>query len=110
MEEFLNFLKEKNAALQEQAAALRAGNRGDEAVFSTVRANVYEICATVCAVWVKKGEPAACRKVFGRFQTEWGAALEAARQRDDAKKICVEEAKLDALEEVIARFDAAEGA
>ena len=107
MEEFINALKEQNAALNRQAADLRAQSKGDEAVFCTVRANVYDICATVCNVWVKKGEPDACRGIFDRFRAEWGAALETARQQENLKKQCIEEAKLEALEDVVARFDAA---
>ena len=32
------------------------------------------------------------------------SALEAAKRQDNAKKICVEETKLEALEDVIAHF------
>ncbi|MBQ6165401.1 MAG: hypothetical protein IK118_05795 [Clostridia bacterium] len=107
MEDFINALKAEHAALNEQAAALRAQNKGDEAIFCTVRANVYEICATVCAVHMKKGDPAACGALFERFRGEWGAALEEAKRQDNAKKICVEETKLEALRDVTARFAAA---
>ena len=109
MEDFINALREQNAALNRQAAALRAENKGDEAVFCTVRANVYDICATVCGVWVKKGDIDACGAVFARFRDEWGAALEAAKQQNNAKKQCVEETKLEALADVTARFAAARG-
>ncbi len=110
MEEFILSLKEQNAALQKQAAELRAQNKGDEAVFCTVRANVYDICATVCSVWAKKGDIAACGKLLARFKEEWGASLEAARKQENAKKICVEETKLEALRDVAARFAAVENA
>ena len=55
MEEFINALKEKNASLNQQAVELRKQNKDDEAVFCTVRANVYDICATVCRVHLEKG-------------------------------------------------------
>ena len=109
MEEFMQSLKAQHAALNEQAAELRAQNRGDEAVFSTVRANVYDICATVCGVHMKRGDPAAVETILARFQTEWTAALEAAKRQDNAKKICVEETKLEALADVTARWAAARG-
>ena len=107
MEEFIQALKAQHAALNEQAADLRARDRGDEAVFCTVRANVYDICATVCGVHMKRGDPAAVEAILARFQKEWGAALEAAKRQDNAQKICVEETKLEALADVTARFAAA---
>ncbi len=107
MEAFLQSMKEKHAALNEQAAELRVQNRGDEAVFCTVRANVYDICATVCGVHMKRGDPAAVETILARFQKEWTAALEAAKRQDNAKKICVEETKLEALADVTARWTAA---
>ena len=107
MEAFISSLRQENAALQKQAGELRAQNKGDEAVFCTVRANVYYICATFCEVWVKKGDIAACEAILHRFEKEWGAALEAAGRQENAKKICVEETKLEALQDVVARFQAA---
>ena len=109
MEDFIASLKKENAALNEQAAALRAENKGDEAVFCTVKANVYDICATVCSVWTKKGDISACGALLERFKGEWGAALEAAEKQENAKKICIEETKLEALADVLARFAAARG-
>ena len=107
MEDFIRELKAQHAALNEQAAALREQNKGDEAVFCTVRANVYDICATVCGVHMKRDDPAAAEAILMRFQKEWGAALEAAKRQDNAKKICVEETKLEALADVTARWAAA---
>ena len=110
MDTFIQELKAQHALLNEQAAQLRAQNKGDEAVFCTVRANVYDICATVCSVHMQRNDPAAAEALLARFQKEWGAALEAAKRQDDAKKICVEETKLEALADVTARFAAARGA
>ena len=109
MEEFIRALIEENAALTRQAAQLRERNEQDEAVFCTVRANVYDICATVCRVHSGRGDISAITAILERFREEWGAALEAAKRKDDAKKICVEETKLEALEDVCARFTAARG-
>ena len=109
MEDFIAELKARHAALNGQAAALRAQNKGDEAVFYTVRANVYDICATVCSVHMKRGDPAAFDAALERFRIEWGASLEAAKKQNNAKKICVEETKLEALADVAARLAAARG-
>ena len=106
MEDLIQELKAQHAALNEQAAALRAQNKGDEAVFCTVRANVYDICATVCGVHIKRGDPAAFEAHLARFRREWDAALEAAKRQNNAKKICVEETKLEALSDVAARWAA----
>ena len=107
MEEFIRALKEENASLIGQAAQLRDQNKQDEAVFCTVKANVYDICATVCRVHHSKGDISAFSAILKRFENEWSAALEAAKRQNDAKKICVEETKLEALADVCARFAAA---
>ena len=107
MEEFIEALKAENAALNLRAAELRAQNKADEAVFTTVRANVYDICATVCRAHLKNGTPSAIGGIFARFQDEWSAALESAKTRDNARKICIEEEKLEALADVRARFASA---
>lgn len=104
MEEFIEALKAENAVLNRQAAELRAQNKADEAVFRTVRANVYDICATVCRVHLKKGTLSEIGGIFARFQDEWSTALEASKAQNNARKICIEEEKLDALADVRARF------
>ena len=109
MEEFIRALKEKNAELNRQAAELRRQNKGDEAVFCTVRANVYDICATVCRVHLDKGNVSAAEGICSRFREEWSASLENAKRQNQAKKICIEETKLEALADVCARFRAARG-
>ena len=107
MEEFINALKEKNASLNQQAMELRKQNKDDEAVFCTVRANVYDICATVCRVHLEKGNISAVDGIYSRFREEWSASLEAAKRQNHAKKICIEETKLEALADVCARFTTA---
>ena len=53
---------------------------------------------------MKKNKPAA-GAVLARFQAEWGAALEAAKRQDNARKICIEEAKLEALQEKLDQLE-----
>ncbi len=105
MQTFIQSLKEENAELNRQAAVLRNENKGDEAVFCTVRANVYDICATVCGVHLGRGTVSAVAPILARFQGEWGEALEAAKRQNNARKICVEEAKLEALADIRSRFN-----
>ena len=104
MEAFIEALKAESADLNRQAAELRTRSKGDEAVFRTVRANVYDICATVCHVHLKRGGPSVIGGIFARFQDEWSAALETAKRQDNARKICIEEEKTEALADVRARF------
>ncbi|MBR3749395.1 MAG: hypothetical protein IKN28_05955, partial [Firmicutes bacterium] len=63
------------------------------------------ICATVMNVQVKRGDVSGFGRMLDRFQREWGAALDAAKRQDNAKKICVEETKLEALADVRTRFE-----
>lgn len=104
MTDFIASLKEENAALNRKAAELRGQNKADEAVFCTVRANVYDICATVCGVKMKQGDIGGFGAMLDRFEGEWGASLDAAKKQNNAKKICVEENKLEALADVRSRF------
>ncbi len=107
MEDLIKAFREENGALNRKAKELRAQSKDDEAVFCTVRANVYDICATVLRVHLDRGDPSAAGAVFSRFREEWGAALEDAKRQDDARKICIGEAKLEVLADVCARLSRA---
>lgn len=110
MEKFNQYTESKIAQLNAQAAALQVEGKADEANFCKVRANIYDVCATVCKVHMNRpgGGKAACEKLLTKFQNDWGAELERARKNNDTKKICVEEAKMEALLDAIAHFNEVE--
>lgn len=106
MLEFIAYLESKIAEGKVEITMLEADGRKDDANFAKVRTNIYDICRTVSQTLMNRpGAGAdAIQAQFGRFRTGWGAALEKAKQHDDISAIAVEETKLAALEDVIARF------
>ena len=112
MEEFITYLSKSAGEARAEAAALLKDGRGDDADFMKVRANIYDVCLTVSRALLNR--PGAGTGAIGaqltRFRAEWGAALETAKRYGDVRKIAVEEIKLAALEDVIARFGEVAGA
>ena len=106
MKEFIAYLSSKVEEGKAETAALLADGRGDDANFARVRTNIYDVCRTVSQVLVNRPGAgiSAVRAQLERFRTEWGAALEKAKQHDNINGIAVEETKLAALEDVIAHF------
>ena len=109
MEEFITFLGGKIEEGKAETAALLADGRKDDAFFSKVRTNIYDVCRTVSLALINR--PGAgtdgIRKQLERFRTEWSAALEKARQHENISGIAVEETKLAALEDIIRHFQEA---
>ena len=106
MKEFITYLDSKIEESKAETAALLADGRRDDANFAKVRTNIYDVCRTVSLALVNRpaAGTGAVRAQLERFRTEWGAALEKARQHDNISGIAVEETKLAALEDVITHF------
>ena len=85
----------KRAARRAESAGGRSARAGERGRGGLQHRNVQ----------VKKGDVPGFGRMLDRFQREWGAALDAAKRQDNAKKICVEETKLEALADVRARFE-----
>ena len=109
MEEFITYLGSKIEEGKAETAALQADGRKDDADFAKVRTNIYDVCRTVSLALINRpgAGTAAIRAQLERFRTEWGAALEKAKQHDNVSGIAVEETKLAALEDIIVRFQEA---
>lgn len=110
MEAFFTALAARNAALKAQAEALQTSDRKDEANLVKVRANIYEVCGTVCRVHMNRpgGDPDACRAQFEKFQAQWGAAREKAAAHGETDKALIEEIKLEALADIRQKFEEAQ--
>ena len=106
MEDFIAYLTNKIEEEKAEAEALQADGRKDDANFTKVRINIYDVCRTVSKALMNRpdGGTAIIGERFERFREEWGAALEKAKQFDDIDRIAVEENKLAALEDVIAHY------
>ena len=112
MKEFIAYLETKIAEGQAEIVTLEAGGRKDDANFARIRTNIYDVCRTVSLTLVDRPGAgiSALRAQLDRFRTQWGAALEKARQHANTNAVAVEETKLTALEDIIARFQEVTGA
>ena len=111
MNEFIDYLSKQTEACKEKTARLEKEGRKDEADFSKVRTNIYEVCKTVTGALIDR-PGAGADAVWARFEgfkAEWGAALEKARANDDARNTVIGETKMKALEDVIAHFPGTRG-
>ena len=106
MEEFITYLTGKIEEGKAETASLLVDGRKDDADFAKVRTNIYDVCWTVSQALVNRpgAGTEAIRARLERFRTEWGSALEKAKQHDNINGIAVEETKLAALEDIIAHF------
>ena len=106
MKEFITYLSGKIEEGKAETASLLADGRTDDANFAKVRTKIYDVCRTVSQALINR--PGAGTGAVGaqleRFRTEWGAALERAKQHNNINGIAVEETKLAALDDIIAHF------
>ena len=112
MEEFIAYLTKKIEEGKGRIASLSADGRMDDANLEKAHTNIYNVCKTVSQALINRpgaGIPAV-RSQFVRFNETWGAALEKAKQHGNANAVAVEEVKLTALADVIARFNEVTGA
>lgn len=109
MEKFFEYVKARNAALLAEAEKLKAEDRTDESDLDKVRANIYEVCGTVCGVHMKRpgGGVEACRAQLEKFRTIWGAERDRAVAHCDTEKALIEEVKLEALADAAGKFEEA---
>ena len=112
MNEFIAYLSSKIEESKAETAALLADGRRDDANFSKVRTNIYDVCRTVGQALMNRPGAGtdAVRAQLERFRTEWSAALEKAKQHENAGGIVTEEIKLAALEDIIVHFQEADKA
>lgn len=108
MNAFLKELEQTAADLRQQAKALAADCRQDDADLTKIRANIYEICATignvVCKMHPEDQREAAYLKKLEELPRNWQVALEAAQTHGNTQRAAVEQLKLEALADVRTRF------
>lgn len=106
MKEFITYLENRIEEGKAEIVLLEAEGRKDDANFAKVRTNIYDVCKTVSqALGNRPGAGVAAIKArLESFRANWGAALEKAKQHDDANGIVVEETKLAALSDIMEHF------
>jgi hypothetical protein len=106
MKEFMAYLESRIAEGKGEIIKLEADGRKDDANFSKVRTNIYDVCRTISQTLADKPGAGivAIKAQLDRFRTGWSAALDKAKQHDDINAVAVEETKLAALEDIIAHF------
>lgn len=97
---FLSWCDERIAACQARCRALRADNRGDEARFEQIRANVYGIFRTLYSTL--KDKPDLLARPLRDIPATWEASLALAESHGDTEKAHIERIKLDTAKEILA--------
>lgn len=106
---FFAFLEDRKQAVLAEIQALSAEGRNDEANILKAKSNVYDIGRSMfqAADKLTKGNAEELFPVmFGNVTGTWRASLEQAKANGDERKILVEEAKISAVDEIKAEFDA----
>lgn len=108
--EMNSYFDEQIAACAQRGKKLAADDRGDEATFEKVKANVLDIFRTILSVAVKMGrnDPEKIRQFFVQKTKEipanWVTAYRHAEQHGDAVKMQIEKIKIDMIEEIKVKF------
>ena len=106
MKDFIEYLTDRFEAGKNDIARLEAEGRKDDADFAKVRTNIYDVCRTVTKALADRpgAGSEAVKAQLERFNKEWNAALDQAREHGDIRNTVIGEIKLEALDDVIAHF------
>ena len=106
MKNFIEYLTDQFEAGKNDIARLEADGCKDDADFAKVRTNIYDVCRTVTKALADRpgAGPEAVKAQLERFNKEWNAALDQAREHGDIRNTVIGEIKLEALDDVIAHF------
>lgn len=113
MSAYMKLLDEAVAALEQEAKALRASGRRDEADLVRIRINIHRIAGTIYQVCLRSSQGEALREAFLKkldaLPENWRAARELALAHDDQCRVVIEDIKLDTLAGLRARYLETEG-
>ena len=98
-----NYFDVQIAACRKREAALTADDRKDEAVFETIKANVYDIFRTV---WNLDRGDEFFREKLNTIPKSWQTALEKAREHGDTAAATLETIKLETAKEIQQAWEA----
>ena len=107
---FCFYLQQRAAACKAKSAALAKDDRGDEAVFQTIKANIYEVFRTVWGAALKHsgGCTEKARSFFAEklehIPRNWQDSLARATAQGDTERAHIEQIKLDTVDEIKQHF------
>lgn len=108
MDQFIRYLEEERGCLEAKEAELRADERKDEGDIEKIKFNVYGICLAIYQTVKRQCTPETLSSVYLKrleeFPGKWEDSLKKAEKYADEKRILVEQAKLETLQEVRSRF------
>ncbi|MBQ8556084.1 MAG: hypothetical protein IJ438_09475 [Clostridia bacterium] len=96
--EFIHWCDARIAHCQAQQQRLAADQRGDEASFMQIRANVYGIFRTTCTAL--GGDMVKLADQLTTIPAAWAKSLEIAEAHGDEKKAHIERIKLETVQDI----------
>ncbi|MDE7327533.1 MAG: hypothetical protein K2N63_14875 [Lachnospiraceae bacterium] len=105
-----SYFEEQIAMCGQRNKELLADGHTDEANFEKIKANVYDIFRTILSAAVKtnKADPDTIRRFFvqktEQIPSSWETAYNKAKEHNDAVKMCLEQIKLDTIDEIKVNF------
>lgn len=108
MDQFIRYLEEERSCLEAKEAELCADERKDEGNIEKVKFNVYGMCLAIYQTVKRQCTPETLSGVYLKrleeFPEKWEDSLKKAEKYADEKRILMEQAKLETLQEVRSRF------
>lgn len=108
MDQFIRYLEEERSRLGAKETELCADGRKDEGNIEKVKFNVYGMCLAIYQTVKQQCTPETLNSVYLKrleeFPGKWEDSLKKAEKYADEKRILVEQAKLETLQEVRSRF------
>lgn len=111
IENMNSFLEQRKSEVLNEASKLIADGRKDESNFLKAKANIYDVFKALFGASVKAAGNdkdsfyADFKKRAETVPSAWRKSLETAKKFGDVEKILIEEAKLSAVDEIVAKFD-----
>ncbi len=108
MGQFVRYLEEERSCLEAKGAELCADEQKDEGKIEKVKFKVYGMCLAIYQTVKRQCTPETLSSVYLKrleeFPKKWEDSLEKAEEYAGEKRILVERAKLETLQEVRSRF------
>lgn len=110
MKKYMEYLDAMIQELQKQEKELIHSERKDEANFIRIKKNICDIARTIYTVSAKNNSGTSLKeeyaRLLNRLPENWKASYQKAKEHGDAKKILIEETKLEMLQTIQEKYEA----